>query len=155
MNTLRGILQRISGRQHLPTPNGFEPQLLQRLYQRLVLAIASGDQDDLALLLASDSEWRRIDRQCVSGRVAVIAALLQEPRVGRRSGTIDLHLHGALGVAEALWSSVDLNNGQELSWIRSCIFALRRGYWQVVSVRDRAFAAADAGMQASASGQPA
>jgi hypothetical protein len=24
-------------------------------------------------------------------------------------------------------------------WTRSCIFALRRGYWQVVSLRDLAF----------------
>jgi len=155
MNTLRGILQRISGRQSLPPASGFEPELLQRLYQRLAMAIASGDHDELALLLASDSEWRRTNSERIGGRDAVIAGLLRDQRVGRRIGQIDLHLHGALGVAEALWNGVDTGNDRELTWIRSCIFALRRGYWQVVSVRDRAFASADEALRATVRGQPA
>lgn len=137
MNSLSGFVQRISGRHKQVSPSRLEPLLIERLHQRLIDALARTNREALALLLAADAEWRR-GKQAVSGRNAVIDALLTGG--DNAHALVDgahVRLHGEFAVVDALWQ-IDMN-GKLRTWTRSCIFALRRGYWQVVSLRDLAF----------------
>jgi hypothetical protein len=136
MSRLTELVERISGR-HKQSPSGCEGELIERLHQRLIDALAQSNDDTLALLFATDTEWRR-GKRVVSGRDAVIDALfIAGENVRALVGATEVRVHGELAVVDALWQS-DIA-GKLRMWTRSCIFALRRGYWQVVSLRDLAF----------------
>jgi hypothetical protein len=108
-----------------------------RMHQRFVDALARSNRDALALLLAVDTEWRR-GKHLVSGRDAVIDALFAAgENVRALVGATEIRVHGDLAVVDALWQSEAVDHLR--MWTRNCIFALRRGYWQVVSLRDLAF----------------
>ena len=137
MNSLTALVQRISGRHKKLSPSGLEGQLIERLHQRLIDALARSNRDALVLLLAADTQWRR-GKQIVSGREAVIDALLiANENAHARVGVAQIRVHGELAVVDALWQ-IDIDGDMRM-WTRSCIFALRRGFWQVVSLRDLAF----------------
>jgi len=137
MNSLTTLVERISGRHRQLSPSGLEPQLIERLHQRLIDSLARSNRDALALLLAADTEWRS-GRQLVSGREAVIDALFAAGENAQALvGAAQVSVHNELAVVDAQWQSDIAGNLRQ--WTRSCIFALRRGYWQVVSLRDIAF----------------
>jgi Domain of unknown function (DUF4440) len=137
MNSFTELVQRISGRHKQISPSGLERQLIERLHQRLIDALAQSNDDTLALLLAADTEWRR-GKRIVSGRDAVIDALfIVGENIQALVGATEVRVHGELAVVDALWQNDTTGNLR--MWTRSCIFALRRGYWQVVSLRDLAF----------------
>lgn len=137
MDGISGFVQRISGR-HKQLPSGrCEPQLVHRLHQRLIDALARTDRDALEQLLATDAEWRR-GKQTLCGRNAVIDALLTAgDNAHALVDAAHVRMHGEFAVVDALWQT-DVD-GRLRTWARSCILALRRGYWQVVSLRDLAF----------------
>ena len=137
MNSITVLVQRISGRHKQLSPSGLEPQLIERLHQRLIDALARSNRDALALLLATNAEWQR-GKQIISGRGAVIDALFTASENAQALvGAAQVSVHDELAVVDAQWQS-DIAGDLRL-WTRSCIFALRRGYWQVVSLRDLAF----------------
>jgi Domain of unknown function (DUF4440) len=136
MNSFAELVQRISGRHKQVSPSGFERQLIERLHQRLIDALAQSNDDTLAVLLAPDTQWRR-GKRIVSGRDAVIDALfIAGENVQALVGATEVRVHGELAVVDALWQSDTTGNLR--MWTRSCIFALRRGYWQVINLRDLA-----------------
>jgi hypothetical protein len=137
MSRLAELVERISGRHKHLSPSGLEGQLIERLHQRLIDALARGNRDTLVLLFAADTEWRR-GKQVVSGRDTVIDALSAAgDNAQALVGAAEVRVHGELAVVDALWQ-IDIA-GNLRTWTRSCIFALRRGYWQVVSLHDLAF----------------
>jgi hypothetical protein len=136
MKSLSGLVERISGRHQQISPHGLEPKFIEHLHERLVTALTRGDRDALTQLLAADSEWRGSGRVIV-GRSAVIDALLAGDYVQAQVGAVQARVHGEFAVVEALWKS--RAGGNSCVWTRSCIFALRRGYWQLISLRDLTF----------------
>jgi hypothetical protein len=137
MNRLTELVQRISGRHQQLSPSGLEPELIERLHQRLIDSLARNNRDALALLLAADTQWR-CGKRIVSGRDAVIDALFTAGENAQALVAMaQVSVHDQVAVVDAQWQSDIAGNLR--TWTRSCIFALRRGYWQVVSVRDLAF----------------
>ncbi|GEM_PF-4572501 len=135
MCRINGIFQRLSGQPLTERQSDCDERLLRRLHLQLVDALAFRDAEALANLLAPDAELRS-GRKAVGGRERVISALAEQASGQRlHVGVTEVTLRGEMAVIDAIWH-LETDNDLDSAFLRSCIFAMRRGYWRLVSLRD-------------------